>query len=256
MAGAFDNFDPTGAKQKGQPATTPQSIEAPAASSNGGAFSNFNPTGTPSKQAGGGQQQTTGAQPGDWSSVAWNEAAMGTLPGLRAQAEAARKRLDPLTAASADVAGNFASPTTALNFVPYVGPELAGGLHEAVKSAVTNWKPDESWSDYLTNVGKDTAAGVAGGVVGHGAGAAITNPELLKLGASGISAKVMHPYFSGDYREALGALGVYRGLNSVADWSSEKLASPAAQAAIRALVQGGAAAARASSLGADQWTPW
>jgi hypothetical protein len=180
---------------------------------------------------------------------------MGTIPGLRAQADAARKRLDPVTAASADVAGNFASPTTALNFVPYVGPELAGGLHEGIKSAVTNWTPNESWTDYGKNVAKDTAGGVAGGLVGHGAGAALTNPELLKLGGGGLTGILLHPHFSGDYREVLGALGVYKGLDKVADWTSEKLATPAAQAAIRSLVQGGTAALRNSGPGPlwDQW---
>ena len=249
MAGAFDDFDPTGAKQQPGAAPQPKQTEGPAAS--GGAFSDFNPAGAASKQAGG--DQTGGAaqtsQPGDWSSVAWNEAMMGTIPNLRAQAEAARKRLDPAVAASADVAGNFASPTTALNFVPYVGPELAGGLHEGVKSAVANWVPNESWTDYLTNVGKDTAGGVAGGLVGHGVGKAVTNPELLKLGGAGLTGVLLHPHLSGDYREVLGALGVYKGLNSVADWTSEKLATPAAQAAIRTLVQGGTAALRAASQG-------
>lgn len=196
------------------------------------------------------------AQPGDFSSVAMNEAAMGTIPALRAQAEAARKRLDPLTAASADVAGNFGSPTTALNFVPYVGPELAGGLHEGIKSAVANWTPDQSWPTYLSNVGKDTAAGVAGGLVGHGAGEAVANPELLKLGAGGIGTALAHKlpaWFPG--QELMGAAGGYRLANKGADWISEKLASPGAQAAIRSLIQGGTAAARASSPGPlwDQW---
>lgn len=196
------------------------------------------------------------AQPGDWSTVAGNEAAMGTIPSLRAQAQAARQRLGPAAAASADIAGNFGSPTTALNFVPYVGPELAGGVHEGVKSYMSqpDWFPNTAgWEQ----IGKDAAGGVAGGVIGHVGGAALTNPELLKLGGGGLTGLLLHPHFSGDYREVLGALGAYKGLNSVADWTSEKLATPAAQAAIRSLVQGGTAAARAVSPGPlyDQWIP-
>jgi len=205
----------------------------------------------------GGQTAPTAAQPGDWSSVAWNEAAMGLLPGLRAQAQAARQRLGPTAAAGADVAGNFASPTTALNFVPWVGPELAGGVHEAVKSYMSqpDWVPN---SAELAQIGKDTAGGVAGGLVGHGAGKAIANPELLKLGAGGIGTALAHKlpaWFPG--QELMGAAGGYTLANKVADWTSEKLATPAAQAAIRSLVQGGTAALRASSPGPlyDQWVP-
>ena len=63
----------------------------------------------PADQTGGDSGAAQPSQPGDWSTVAWNEAMMGGSPGLRAQAEAARKRLDPLTAASADAAGGFAA---------------------------------------------------------------------------------------------------------------------------------------------------
>jgi hypothetical protein len=256
MAG-YVPFDPNKPLQPPAPAdTAPAAAPAP---TKPGAYVPFNPNAATTTS--GGQTTADGAaqpsQPGDWSSVAWNEAAMGTIPGLRAQAEAARKRLDPVTAASADVAGNFASPTTALNFVPYVGPELAGGLHEGIKSAVSNWTPDQSWPTYLSNVGKDTAGGVAGGLVGHGAGAALTNPELLKLGGGGLTGLLLHPHLSGDYREVLGALGAYKGLGKIADKTSELIATPTAQAAIRSLVQGGTAAARASSPGPlwDQWVP-
>ena len=99
-------------------------------------------------------QQTTDRRPGAGPArrlvtVAWNEALMKSLPGLRAQAEAARQRLGPVAAASADVAGNFGSPTTALNFVPYVGPELAGGLHEGIKSynSQPDWIPSSAELD-------------------------------------------------------------------------------------------------------------
>lgn len=210
-----------------------------------------------------GAQQTTGggppgaAQPGDWSSVAWNEAMMKSIPGLRAQAEAARQRLGPLGAASADVAGNFASPTTALNFVPYVGPELAGGLHEGIKSynSQPDWFPSlQGWEQ----IGKDAAGGVAGGALGHAGGAALSNPELLKLGAGGLGTMLAHqlpPWFPG--QEVMGAAGGYTLANKAANWTADQLASPAAQQAIRSLALGGTAVLRNSSPGPlwDQWVP-
>jgi hypothetical protein len=109
----------------------------------------------------------------------------------------------------------------------------------------------------LPQIGKDAAGGVAGGIVGHVGGAALTNPELLKFGGGGLTGLLLHPHFSGDYREVLGVLGVYRGLDKVSERASEATATPAAQAAIRSLVQGGTAAARASSPGPlwDQWAP-
>jgi hypothetical protein len=182
---------------------------------------------------------------------------MNSLPSLRTAAAAARQRLGPAAAASADVAGNFGSPTSALNFVPWVGPELAGGLHEGVKSynSQPNWFPDTAgWEQ----IGKDAAGGAAGGALGHVVGAALTSPELFKYGAGLAGTAVAHKlpaWFPG--QEMLGATGAYKAAGKVADWTADKLATPGAQAAIRSLVQGGAAAARASSPGPlwDQWVP-
>lgn len=251
--GAFDDFK----KGPAQPAAAPQPTPQPTQQPTGGAFSDFKqPTATP--QTDGAQTAPTQpAQPDDWSTVALNEAAMYSLPSLRAQAAAARQRLGPVAAASADVAGNFGSPTTALNFVPYVGPELAGGVHEGVKSYMSqpDWWPGlQGWEQ----IGKDTAGGVAGGLVGHGAGAALTSPELFKYGAGALGTAIAHKfpaYFPG--QELLGATGAYKAAGKVADWTAEKMATPAAQAAIRSLVQGGTAAMRASSPGPlwDQWVP-
>src|ERR1700741_3015992 len=78
--------------------------------------------GQQSGQTGGGQtQQATGPGWGvdwskggqgtmpqsgqDWDAVATNEARAYGLPGLRAQAEAAKQRMDPVSAASANFAG-------------------------------------------------------------------------------------------------------------------------------------------------------
>ena len=151
----------------------------------------------------------------DWGTLAAQSTLMGLYPGLTAQADAARKRLDPLTAGSADVAGSIASPTTLLNAVPVVGPELAGGVHEGTKSAVTNWKPDESWPTYLKNVGEDTAGGVAAGFGGQMAGLAAAKalPELIKGGVMAGSGWVGHKLLGGaavpDFAKELAGLWAY-----------------------------------------------
>src|ERR1700757_5104079 len=104
MAGAFDDFDPTGAKQQGQPVATPQPKQA-----TGGAFSDFNPTGAapPNQGTAAAHHPPPAGQPSqgwgidwskggevtmpqsvqDWGTVAGLEAGMG-LPGLRAPAAA------------------------------------------------------------------------------------------------------------------------------------------------------------------------
>jgi hypothetical protein len=186
----------------------------------------------------------------DWGNIAGNEASMSMLPGLRTQAAAARQRLDPATAASADVAGGALSPTSLLAPIPYVGPPLAGALHEGIKS----YEQGNDWS----TVGKDTIAGAGGGLVGLGVGKALTSPELFKYGAGALGTAAAHKVpalFSG--QELLGATGAYKAAGKAADWAGEKMSSPAAQAAIRSLVLGGTAAARASSPGPlwNQWVP-
>jgi hypothetical protein len=201
----------------------------------------------------------------DWSTVAAQNSLMGLYPGLTAQADAARKRLDPVTAGSADVAGGAISPTTLLNAVPG-GPILAGAAHEGIKSAVTNWTPDESWTDYLKRVGEDTAGGAAAGLAGQGAGwaAAKALPEVIKGGVTGGAAylghKMLGGWAGGDLlKEAPGLLGLYKGMDSVANWAGEKgkdlISSPAAQQAIKNLILGGGSAARQYAGPYDQWIP-
>jgi hypothetical protein len=281
MAGAFDDFDPTGAKQQPNAAPQPKQTEGPAAS--GGAFSDFNPTGASSKQAGG--DQTTGggngaAQPSgfgvDWSdwrhgwpitmpqpvedfaNIASNEASMSTLPGLKAQAEAARKRLSPETAASADVAGNILSPTTLLNAVPFVGPELAGATHQGIKSYAqgNDWK----------TIGEDTAGGGIAGLFGQGVAKAAPailpklTDEGLKAGLTYGAHKLFGGWAGGDvFKEGAGLLGLYAGLDKVGEKAGELVkniasASPTRQA-IQNLILGGASATRQAAGPWDQWMP-
>jgi hypothetical protein len=188
---------------------------------------------------------------------------MGTIPGLRTEAEAARQRLG-LASGGADFAGNVLSPTQLLT--PLVGPEAAGAVHEGIKSAVTNWTPDQSWPTYLKNVTEDTAGGAAAGLAGRGVGYAAEKalPELIKGGVTGGAAylghKLMGGWAGGDIlKEAPGLLGLYKGLDSVSNWAGEKgkdlISSPAAQQAIKNLVLGAGSAFRQGTGPYDQWIP-
>ena len=160
----------------------------------GGGYVPFNPNGgqqTDSAAAGPGWsidwskpggQVTMPQSVQDFGDIAGNEAGMG-LPGLRVQTDAARQRLGPAASAVADVAGNILSPTTLLNAVPYVGPELAGGAHEGIKSyaAGNDWK----------TIGEDALGGVAFGALGQGA--ARIAPEVLpQLTKQGVQLGLAH----------------------------------------------------------------
>ena len=61
------------------------------------------------------------------------------------------------------------------------------------------------------------------------------------------------------YREAVLQLGVYKGMDSVANWAGEKgkdlISSPAAQQAIKNLVLGAGSAFRQGTGPYDRWIP-
>ena len=194
----------------------------------------------------------------DWSTIAAQNSLMGLYPGLTAQADAARKRLDPMTAASADVAGGAISPTTLLNLVPGVGPELAGGLHEGIKSYAqgNDWK----------TIGEDTLAGGVTGAAGQGVAKAAPYvvPKLAEEGLKGALTYGAHKVFGGLaggdlYKEGAGLLGVYAGLNKAGEWAGEQAknfaSSPATRQAIQNLILGGGSAARTAAGPWDQWIP-
>jgi hypothetical protein len=202
-------------------------------------------------------QPATGGSWQDWNSVAANESSMGTLPGLRAQAEAARKRLSPSMAASADFAGSVLSPTQLLNRVPGVGPVAAGALHEGIKSAVTNWRPDESWTTYFKNVGEDAALG---GAIGYGGGVLAgqapkylgdATRELVKgmpAGLLGLHALQMGQDMAHNFATAAEGLGLYGGLSRLGNWAGKQVedlgSSPYVQQAVKSVILGGGSAAR------------
>jgi hypothetical protein len=204
---------------------------------------------------------------GDFGSVMSNESMMNSLPGLRLQAEAARKRLGPNWSAAADAAGSIGSPSSLLNLVPGVGPELAGGVHEGVKSYMSqpDWLPSSSG---LAQIGKDTAGGVATAGLGHGTAELAPKllPEFAKWVAAqglpaGAAAHYLHDAFGEIGVSAGGALGVFGLLNRPGDWAraaAEKISDqPATQNTIKLLAQGAGSALRNSSPGPlwDQWVP-
>jgi hypothetical protein len=219
-----------------QPAPTPQEL--------GGAQQQ-----TGDAQTGGGQQQTGGGaaqQPAslsDFGIVAGNENLMGTIPYLRTQAEAARQRLGPAGAAAAEMTGAATSPTNILYRVPFAGPGLAGGLHEGIKAynAQPNWIP--TWSD-AEKIGAATAEGAGAGYAGAGVAKALTKPDLYKWGGGLLGAAATHQFLPSWFpgQELLGATGAYNAAKQGADWTANKLANPAAQQAIKNLIQGGNAA--------------
>ena len=204
---------------------------------------------------------------GDFGTVAGNESMMNSLPGLRAQVEAARQRLGPNWAAAADAAGSIASPTSLLNMVPGVGPELAGGVHEGVRSYMSqpNWWPDPA---ARTQIAKDTAFGVATGGVGHGAAELAPKllPEAAKWvvaqgGPAAAAAHYIHGLTGDIGWDILGASGAAAAFEYPGRWAraaTEKIADqPMTQNAIKLASQGAGAALRASSPGPvwDQWVP-
>lgn len=260
------------------PAAAAPDATAPAPAQTGGEqyqTPTFKKAVAPQETTGGGQATTGGTQnqsnawtlnPQTWNvplpqsvtdfgTVAGNEAMAGTLPGLRAQAEAARKRLPDAVAAGADLTGNVLSPTQLLT--PVAGPEAAGALHEGIKSAVNNWKPDEDWPTYLKNVGEDTGLGAAfgyGGRVvasqapGHFGDATREMIKGLPGAAIGLHAVNAGADFAHNMGTAAEAFGLYGGLNRFGTWAGKKVedlgSSPYVQQAIKSVILGGGSAAR------------
>ena len=254
--GGYVPFDPNAAKTG----------EAPAQTTGGGQSQ---------RTTGGGQQAGGASQPSGWGvnwrtgdvtmpqpvqdfgNVAGNEATMGTLPGLRTEAEAARKRLGPAASSGADVAGNVLSPTTLISAVPYVGPELAGALHEGIKS----YAAGNPW----TTIADDAAMGSISGFGGQLAAKAapVVLPQLTKaavdLGPAAAMTAAAHKVFGDPSKDILGALGGYalmRNLSEGAAEGAKKLAgSPVTQQAIKSLILGGSSAFRQGAGPWDQWIP-
>jgi hypothetical protein len=232
-------FDPNKPLTPAAPAAPAANAPPPAAAAPKGGYVPFDPN---QGQTGGTPKQTTGdagaAAPSenqgwgidwskrggevtmpqsvtDWGNIAGNEAVAYGIPSLRTAAEAARQRLDPVTAASADVAGGALSPTNLLYGVPYAGPGLAGGLHEGIKS----YEQGNDWS----TIGKDTAAGAIAGYGGTIAGKAAPYvlPQLTKaavdLGPAAGATYAVHKMFGDPGKDIFGALGGYAAFHNLSE---------------------------------------
>jgi hypothetical protein len=193
----------------------------------------------------------------DWSTIAAQNSSMG-LAGLKTQADAARARLGPVAAGSADLVGGAISPSTLLNAVPLVGPELAGGLHEGVKSYMegNDWK----------TIGEDTLGGAGAGLAGQGAAALAPRvlPQLTRQGLNAGLAYGAHKLFGGWaggdlYKEGAGLLGLYGMTDKLgeraADLTRNVANSPATQQAVKNLFLGAGSAARQQAGPYDMWVP-
>jgi hypothetical protein len=96
---------------------------------------------------------------------------------LRADTEAARQRLGSGASLAADAVGAYTNPTTPLNFVPLIGPGLAGGIQQGVKSY------GEGGS--APAVVGNTVAGATEGELSLGAAKLLSNPQVMKTAAKG-----------------------------------------------------------------------
>jgi hypothetical protein len=262
-------FDPN------KPLQAPTPADASPASTKSGAYVPFNPnaatttsatptddkTAQPAQPSGWGIDWSKGGQVTmpqsvqDFGDIAGNEAMMGTLPSLKAQADAARQRLGPAASAGADVTGNVLSPTTLLS--AFGGPVLAGAAHEGIKSLAAG----NPWS----TIADDAAMGaISGGVGGQAAKLApAVLPQLTKaavdLGPAAAMTTAAHKVFGEPSKDILTALGGYaltRNMSEGAGEFAKGLAeSPIAQQAIKSLILGGSSAFRQGAGPWDQWVP-
>jgi hypothetical protein len=176
----------------------------------------------------------------------------GDLVKMRADVEAARQRLGPFGATSADVAGAELNPTNLLTAVPVVGPGLAG----AAQSAFT----DYGWGKDPTTVGKDALLGFGAGYgTKLAASPKVAGPIVGGLTGAGGGWLAGHLLGGGGLEGAgLGSLlGLGEALRSAAKgaggWTEQALDNPETQRALQQLLYGGAFSARARNDG--NWLP-
>ena len=193
----------------------------------------------------------------DWGNRAANEALAYSIPSLRAEAEAAKKRMDPASAASADLAGSVLSPTNLLYGVPFAGPGLAGGSHEGIKSYMQGNDPK--------TIMEDTAVGAGLGYAGPGVAKAL--PAVAKgavtVGGPLSAGWLGHKVFGGDaYRELANAttqlslFPTWRNLGNRVEAPVRNLVSrPGVQQTIKNLTLGVGSLARQEGGPYDQWVP-
>ena len=169
------------------------------------------------------------------------------LAKMRADVDAARKRLGPIGAGSADFVGATANPTNLLTAVPYVGPGLAG----AAQSAFTDYGAGKDWP----TIGKDAAIGFG---VGEGT-LALVQPKVAGQvvsrltdigGGGGLGALLGHNW--GSEYTVPGMIGagaaLHKGAERVGEWTESALDNPTVKRAVQQLLYGGAMSARPGSM--------
>ena len=111
---------------------------------------------------------------------------------LKAQQEAERARLGPVTSGVAETLGSYASPTSLFNFIPGAGGGLAGATHEGLTSALEG--------DDLRAVAANTLKGGVSGLGSTLAAHAITSPNVLSkfvdAAGTGGAASLAHTLFA------------------------------------------------------------
>lgn len=105
-----------------------------------------------------------------------------------ARLDAARTRLGPKASGVADTLGYYASPTTLLNAVPYIGGTAAGASHEGLKSYFEG-------GDVPASILK----GAATGALSTGIANVLSSPALLSkvidAGGTGLGMTAAHGLF-------------------------------------------------------------
>jgi len=89
---------------------------------------------------------------------------------LKADADAARRRLGPAGSLGADAVATYTNPAAPLNVIPYVGPGLATGIQQGVKSY--------GEGKDLPTVGVDAGKGFAAGETSLGLAHTLTSPTV------------------------------------------------------------------------------
>jgi hypothetical protein len=176
---------------------------------------------------------------------------------LRADADAARRRLGPAASATADLAGNLLSPTNLATAIPVVGPGIAGGSQAALQSYGAG--------DPYSTVGSNMLKGGVMGETTLGL-SKLANPKVLAEAGASLVDKVAPAaagYLTGGSHAALAALaGLGAGpqlLQKPANWirslAPEGVEWPRFQAGLQQLLYGGGSLARQSGLTGGQTGP-
>ena len=217
---------------------------------NGGATTTTTPApaGSFLSMTGPGWSGPSGQQISDWATVAGSnqpyaaaykratgQQTPADLVKMRADVEAARQRLGPIGATSADFAGTELNPTNLLTAVPYVGPGLAGGA----QSAFVDYGEGKDWP----TIGKDTLTGAAIGEASMGMAhprfAGNTIARGIDVGGGMGIGELFGREGEMSIPGMIGAKDILRGLaDKVGEGAQNALNNPTARRAVQQLLYG------------------